>query len=303
MIASTDSKPTLVVLAAGIGSRYGGLKQIDPVGPHAQTIIDYSIHDARRGGFGTVCFVIRRDIERPFRELVGGRFESQIPVEYVFQELTRLPTGFSAPESRSKPWGTGHAVLAAAGAVRQPFGVINADDFYGQMSFKLLAQHLQAASSDYAMVGFILRNTLSDFGAVARGVCATTSDDFLEQVTELTQIEKAGEGAKNTNANGQVQPLSGSEIASMNMWGFTPAIFEQLEREMSAFLRLHLQDPKAEFYLTTAVNNLIAAGVARVKVLRTEDCWAGVTFRQDRPRVIQSIQALIRAGQYPEKLW
>jgi dTDP-glucose pyrophosphorylase len=302
MSASPDSKPVLVVLAAGIGSRYGGLKQVDPVGPHGETIIDYSIYDAIHAGFGSVCFVIRRDIERPFKELVGARFQSRIAVEYVFQELTHLPKGFSAPPSRTKPWGTGHAVLAAAGPVREPFGVINADDFYGQESFQLLAKHLQSTSGDYTMVGFILRNTLSDFGAVARGVCATSPDDFLQQVTELTRIEKVGQGAKNTDANGQVQPLSGSEIASMNMWGFTPGIFDQLEHEMSRFLREYLQDLKAEFYLTTAVNDLVASGRARVKVLRTRAAWAGVTFREDRPWVMENIRALIRAGRYPEKL-
>jgi len=303
MDGSIDSKPILVVLAAGIGSRYGGLKQIDPVGPHGETIIDYSIYDAIRAGFGTVCFVIRRDIERPFKESVGARFESQIPVEYVFQESSRLPAGFLAPGSRTKPWGTGHAVLAASGTVSRPFGVINADDFYGQTSFQLLAKHLLSGSKDAAMVGFMLRNTLSDFGAVARGVCATTPDDFLQEVTELTHIEKAGQEARNTDPNGRVQPLSGSEVASMNMWGFTSAIFGQLEEQMSAFLRLHLQDAKAEFYLTTAVNNLVEAGRLRVKVLRTQDAWVGVTFREDRPQVIETIRSFIRTGQYPERLF
>jgi dTDP-glucose pyrophosphorylase len=293
----------LLVLAAGAGSRYGGLKQIDPVGPNGETIIDYSIYDALRAGFGKVFFVIRRDIERPFKELVGARFESRIPVEYVFQESTRLPAGFVAPPSRTKPWGTGHAVLVCAGAVREPFGVINADDFYGQTSFQLLARHLQSGSDYYAMIGFVLRNTLSEFGAVARGVCASNSEDMLEQVTELTRIEKAGEAARYTDPDGQIHPLSGSAIASMNMWGFNPAVFNQLEREMGAFLRLYLHDQAAEFYLTTAVNNLVRSGQARVKVLRTPDSWVGVTFRQDRPQVIESIQRLIGAGQYPNKLW
>lgn len=303
MSESRVIKPTLLVLAAGIGSRYGGLKQVDPLGPNGETIIDYSIYDALRAGFGKVVFVIRHEIERPFKELVGARFESRIPVEYVFQESTRLPGAYSAPPLRSKPWGTGHAVLVAAAAIREPFGVINADDFYGQTSFRLLAEHLQAGSPNYAMVGFVLRNTLSEFGAVARGVCTLGKDDFLQQVTELTRIEKAGDAAKNTDAGGQVMLLKTSEIVSMNMWGFTPTVFEHLEREMSAFLELHLHDEKAEFYLTTAINNLIAAGLVRIKVRRTPDSWVGVTFREDRPRVIESIRALVTSGQYPQKLW
>jgi len=294
-------KPALLVLAAGIGSRYGGLKQIDPIGPNGETIIDYSIYDALRAGFDTAVFVIRRDIERSFKDLVGSRFESRISVEYVFQESKHLPAGFSA--ERTKPWGTGHAVLVASGVLHQPFGVINADDFYGQRSFEVLARHLQSGSTDYAMVGFVLRNTLSEFGAVARGVCFTTAEGMSERITELTRIQKAGEGATNTDDAGEVHPLSGSEIASLNMWGFTPSIFPQLESEMIAFLRVHLQNQKTEFYLTTAVHNLIGSRLARVKVLPTPDSWAGVTFREDRPRVIESVQTLIRAGRYPEKLW
>jgi dTDP-glucose pyrophosphorylase len=302
MSGESVAKPVLLVLAAGTGSRYGGLKQIDPVGPNGETIIDYSIYDAVRAGFGAVVFVIRRSIEASFKEVIGARFESRINVEYAFQELDRLPQGFSPPPLRTKPWGTGHAVLAASEAIRQPFGVINADDFYGQTSFQLLARFLQSGTGDNGMVGFTLRNTLSNFGAVARGVCTVTPEDFLQEVTEMTGLERVGQAARNTDPNGKVQMLTGSEIASLNMWGFTPHIFKQLEGEMSTFLHMHPQDPKVEFYLTTAVNNLIAAGLARVKVLKSPDSWAGVTFREDQPRVRQTIQELIRAGRYPEKL-
>ena len=294
---------TLLILAAGMGSRYGGLKQIDPVGPHGETIMDYSIYDALRAGFDRLVFVIRRDIERPFKETVGCRFEHRLAVDYVFQELNRLPQGFTAPPTRQKPWGTGHAILVAAEAVREPFAVINADDFYGAESFRVLAGHLGSNSSDLAMVGFVLRNTLSDFGSVARGVCQLKPDGFLEKVTELTKIERDGLAAKFTDASGQVHPLTGDEVVSMNMWGFTPQLFESLEREFAAFLLQRGQDPGAEFYIPSVVNNLLGAGQARLKVLRTPDAWLGITYRDDRPAVVAGVRRLIERGQYPERLW
>jgi UTP-glucose-1-phosphate uridylyltransferase len=294
---------TLLVLAAGIGSRYGGLKQIDPVGPNGETIIDYSVFDAMRGGFNRLVFVIRRDIEAAFKESIGARFEKRLPVGYVFQELDKLPSGFSVPAQRRKPWGTGHAILMAAEAITGPFGVINADDFYGRTSFQLLGDYLKSGNSDPAMVGFVLRNTLSEFGSVARGLCRTGADGFLTSVTELTRIEKNGAGARNTEPSGAVHPLTGEETVSMNLWGFTPVIFEHLRREMTLFLQKHGRDEKAEFFIPTVVNTLVDAGQARVKVLRTPDSWFGVTYREDRPRVIESIRRLIAAGDYPEKLW
>lgn len=297
------NKPTLLVMAAGMGSRYGGLKQIDPVGPNGETIIDYSIYDALRGGFGKLVFVIRHDIEAQFKEIVGARFEKRIPVEYVFQELTTLPPGFTVPPGRTKPWGTTQAILMAAEVVREPFAAINADDFYGAQSFQLLAQQLSSGSPDYAMVGFILRNTLSDFGSVARGVCQVGDDGLLQTVTELTKIERAGNGAQNTNPTGQVTRLTGDEAVSMNMWGFTPAIFPQLQTHFTAFLKKSGQELKAESYIPSVVNELIVAGQARVKVLRTHDSWFGVTYREDRPRVVESIRQLIARGDYPEALW
>jgi hypothetical protein len=296
-------KPTLLVLAAGMGSRYGGLKQIDPVGPAGETIIDYSIFDALRAGFGKLVFVIRRDIEAPFKEIIGARFAALVPVEYVFQELDKLPPEFNVPAGRTKPWGTAHAILMAADTVHEPFAAINADDFYGAESYRLLAQHLQAGTPDYAMVGFVLRNTLSDFGSVARGVCQVDPENFLQGVVELTKIERDGAGARDTNPAGKIITLTGDEAVSMNMWGFTPAIFPQLQKGFQEFLERRGWDLKSEFYIPSAVNSLVVARQAQVKVLRTQASWFGVTFREDRPRVVESVRQLITRGDYPEKLW
>jgi NDP-sugar pyrophosphorylase family protein len=279
---------TLLVLAAGVGSRYGGLKQIDPVGPNGETIIDYSIYDARRTGFDKLVFVIRRDIETPFKEIIGSRFEKRMPVEYVFQDV---------PPQRQKPWGTGQAIITARGVVHEPFAAINADDFYGRNSFHLLAEHLRDGGEDFAMVGFRLRNTLSEFGSVARGVCECDADGYLSSVTELTKVERADGGAV---AEGR--RLSGDEVVSMNMWGFTPAIFAHLEHLFADFLKASGQQQKSEFYIPTAVNELVSSRQARVKVLRTSDSWFGVTYREDRPRVVESIHQLISRGDYPETL-
>lgn len=294
--------PTLLVLAAGIGSRYGGLKQIQPVGASGETIMDYSIYDALRAGFGRVVFVIRRDTEEPFKKIIGARFEKKIAVDYVFQELNALPAGFSAPANRAKPWGTGHALLMAAGAVRGPFAVINADDFYGATSFRVLAEHLRSAGADFAMVGYLLRNTLSEFGGVARGVCQTSPAGFLESVTELTKIEREGAGAKAVGPDGKVLHLSGDETVSMNLWGFTPALFGELRKLFMEFLARHGAEEKSEFYIPAAVNDLIRAGRARVKVLRSPDSWFGVTYRQDHPLVAENIRKLVARGDYPDKL-
>lgn len=294
---------TLLVLAAGMGSRYGGLKQIDPVGPGGETLMDYSVYDAFRAGFDKLVFVIRRDIERPFKETVGRRFEQHLDVQYVYQELSQVSAGVSVSPARKKPWGTGHALLAGAAAVREPMAVINADDFYGAESFRVLAAQLLSGSPAYAMVGFKLRNTLSDFGSVARGVCRLAPDDSLESVVELTQIEKNGAGAKYTDAAGQVHQLTGDETVSLNIWGFNPTIFSYLETEFRAFLQAHGHDEKAEFYIPSAVNALVTRGQAAVRVLRTPDSWLGITYREDRPRVIAGIQKLVEQGRYPSKLW
>lgn len=297
------NSPTLLVLAAGMGSRYGGLKQIDPVGPSGETIIDYSIFDALRAGFGKVVFVIRKDIEDAFREVVGSRFEKRVAVDYVFQSLDDLPSGFSVPEGRSKPWGTTQAILTGASAVREPFAAINADDFYGAESFRVLAGHLTSGSPDYAMVGFILRNTLSEFGTVARGVCERTDDGYLESIVEYLAIERDGGAAKNVDASGKVTQLTGNEPVSMNFWGFTPRVFDQLRASFESFLQQNGSDLKRECLIPTTVNDLVSAGKAKVKVLTSEGSWFGVTYREDRPRVIESIRGLIAAGTYPDKLW
>ncbi|MBN1867819.1 NTP transferase domain-containing protein [Candidatus Sumerlaeota bacterium] len=301
--------PTLVVLAAGMGSRYGGLKQVDPVGPNGETIIDYSIYDAIRAGFGKIVFVVRRDIEAAFRETFGRKFEKRVAVEYVFQELDCLPVGFSVPPERRKPWGTGHAVLVAEPGVREPFAVVSADDFCGADSFRLLADHLKEAHDDasgvgdWCMVGFTLRNTLSDHGTVSRALCRMDVEGYLHGVEELTRIEKAGKGARYTDALGQVHPLTGDETVSLIMWGFTPSVFTLLRDELDRFLRARGDDPQAEFFLPDVVDRAVSLGHARMKVLPTSESWFGVTYREDRPRVIDSIGRLIESGVYPEKLW
>jgi hypothetical protein len=294
---------TLLVLAAGIGSRYGGLKQIEAVGPHGEAIIDYSIYDALRAGFGKVVFVIRKDIEHAFKHAVGARFERHIAVEYVFQELDRLPPGFSVPVGRTRPWGTLHAVLMAADTIEDPFAVINADDFYGSEGYRVLAEYLQRDTPDYAMVGFLLHNTLSEFGSVSRGVCRVDGDGFLQGVVELTNIEGDGADARNTDSSGRITTLSGDEVVSMNMWGFTPHIFGQFREHFQRFLRSSGPDMKSESYLPSTVNELVLTGQARSKVLRTNDSWAGVTYREDRPRVVETIRRLVDRGDYPNRLW
>lgn len=294
-------------MAAGMGSRYGGLKQVDPVGPGGETIVDYSVYDAMRAGFGKLVFVIRRDIETDFRAIVGKRFEGRLAVEYVFQELDKVPGGFGVPPQRKKPWGTGHAILMADGVVREPFAVINADDFYGAKSFQTLADHLRSLTdlraADFSMVGFILRNTLSEFGSVARGVCQCDAQGFAEKIVERLKIEKEGTQAKFTDEAGQFHPLTGNEIVSMNMWGFTPAIFGHLRERFAAFLKSHGQEEKTEFIIPSIVNDLVMQRLARVKVLPTQASWFGVTYKEDKPAVAASIRRLITSGDYPEKLW
>jgi UTP-glucose-1-phosphate uridylyltransferase len=300
---TSATSPTLLVLAAGMGSRYGGLKQIEAVGPSGETIIDYSIFDAMRAGFGKLVFVIRKDIEEPFKEVVGSRFEKRIPVEYVFQELDKIPSPFKVPAGRMKPWGTTQAILMTADVIHEPFAVINADDFYGAESYRVLAEQLRSGSKDYAMVGFVLRNTLSEFGTVARGVCKVSKDGYLESIAELTAIGRDGDKAKNTDGDGKVTVLNGDEPVSMNFWGFTPEIFGQLEEHFRKFLEANGGDLKKECYIPSTVNEIMVAGQGRVKVLRSNDSWFGVTYREDHGHVVESIQRLVKDGIYPERLW
>ncbi|MEI6514863.1 MAG: nucleotidyltransferase [bacterium] len=296
---------TLVVLAAGIGSRYGGLKQIEAVGPNGAIVIEYSVYDAIRAGFDRVVCVIRRDIEKDFRSIVASRFEKQIPVDYVFQDMDDLPSGFSVPADRKKPWGTGHAVLACRQVVKTPFAVINADDFYGRRSYEALGAFLKGVAPEsgaYSMVGFTLRNTLSEHGHVARGVCEVDAKGLLTRVVERTNIEKTDAGARFAEGNGW-RNLTGDEVVSMNMWGLTPSLFGALQGEFSLFLQKHATDPKAEFFLPTVVDGLVNSGKASVKVLSTPEHWFGVTYPQDKAVVVEGIRALVGQGVYPEKLW
>ncbi len=293
---------TLAVMAAGIGSRYGGLKQMDPVGPAGEFIIDYSIHDAVRAGFNKAVFIIRRDIEQDFRATIGIRVEKKMKVEYVCQELDMLPAGYSVPPERKKPWGTGHAVLACDGIVNEPFGVINADDFYGRQSYEVLASFLRDTASDngcYGMVGFILRNTLSEHGSVARGVCYGNSDGNLESVVECTKIEKTGYGS---TCNIPGMTVSGYEPVSMNMWGFKSGIFGFLKKEFEEFLHDSAGNVRAEFFIPDVVNRLVEENKIKVKLLQTTGIWFGITYPQDKQLVIEKIRGLVEAGVYPPDL-
>ena len=300
------SKPTLLVMAAGMGSRYGGLKQIDPMGPHGETILDYSVFDALRAGFGKVVFIIRPDFEQAFRDNVTAKFNSKIAVDYAFQTLDRLPTGFTIPAGREKPWGTTHAILCAKETIAEPFAVINADDFYGRHSFEVLSQHLATLPSDsnaYAMVGFTLKNPLSDNGTVARGVCKTDASGYLLEIQELTKIEKTASGARNASEEGNALELTGEEPVSMNMWGFSPHLFGQINGLFEEFLRTQGAELKSECYIPLSVGELVRRGQATCKVLPTASTWFGVTYREDKPRVQASIAAMTASGNYPDGLW
>ena len=296
-------EPTLLVLAAGMGSRYGGLKQIEPVGPSGETILEYSVFDALRSGFGKVVFLIRKDIEKEFREVVGAKFEAKANVGYAFQELGDLPEGFTVPDGRTKPWGTTHAILCAESAIDGPFAAINADDFYGEGAYRALAGHLSSSSPDFAMVGFLLRNTLSDFGSVSRGVCEVDSEGYLEQIVERVKIVKEGNGAKFIDEQGQAHPLTGDELVSLNFWGFHCGVFDPLRAIFERFLRDHGREEKSENYVPNAVGEMVRRGTARVKVLRSSDDWFGVTYKEDRPAVIEGIRRLVGTKRYPERLW
>ena len=299
-------KPTLLVLAAGVGSRYGSLKQMDPVGPGGETLIDYSIFDCIRAGFGRIVFVIRPEIESEFRHSVGRRIETHLPVEYCSQKLDMIPGGHRVHPDRRKPWGTGHAVLAARRSIDENFAVINADDFYGINSFRALASHLETAEDDdhgnYSMVGFTLRQTLSEHGSVARGVCRNHGG-FLKGVVELTQIERIGKEISSSDPEGRAYSLSGEEIVSLNMWGFTPSIFVHLEKAFVSFLEDQGQNENSEFFIPTVVNKLITTGRAKVRVLTTNDSWFGMTYRKDLSKIKSEIRNLVICGSYPKFLW
>jgi dTDP-glucose pyrophosphorylase len=298
------NKPTLLVMAAGMGSRYGSLKQIDRFGPSGETIIDYSIYDAIRAGFGKVVFVIRESIEADFKEIFYGKFSDKIKIDYVLQELNRVPEGIKVPAERVKPWGTGHAVLVAADKIQEPFAVINADDYYGQQALQLMADFLsQIQKEEHALVGYRLRNTLSEHGYVSRGICEVDGEGYLSSVTERTHIYIKPDQKIVYEEDGEEVDLTGEEVASMNLMGFAPAAFAQFEASFKAFIKENAGELKKEFYLPTVVNEIIKTGDAKVKVLNTTDKWFGVTYQEDKLIAQQKLKELVNAGVYPEKLW
>jgi hypothetical protein len=308
-------KPTLLVLAAGMGSRYGSLKQMDGLGPGGETIMDYSVFDAIRAGFGKVVFVIRNGFADDFKAVFSQtRYKNQIEVAYVMQELENIPPldsargpeKFTIPAERTKPWGTNHAVMMAAGTINEPFAVINADDYYGRHAFQVLGDFLKGVSSksnDYCMVGYQLGKTLSELGAVSRGVCSADAAGYLTTVVERTHIERIEGVIKYKDENGNMTAVDEKAIVSMNMWGFTPDYFAHSDKMFADFLREKGNDPKSEFFIPLVVNNLVASKTAKLKVLTTDSEWFGVTYQGDRPKVVEKLNALIAKGEYPEKLW
>ncbi len=299
-------KPTLFILAAGMGSRYGGLKQLDGLGPNGETIMDYSVFDAMRAGFGKVVFVIRKDFEEAFRRVVLSKYADHVPCEVCFQGIDNLPEGFTRNPERTKPWGTNHAVLMAKDLIKEPFMVINADDFYGKESFEVMAKFLLSVNGEqgkYCMAGYRVGNTLSEHGTVSRGVCATDKMGYLTDVVERTAIESKEGHIVFPDENGVEVEIPFDTPVSMNMWGFTPEYFEYTEAAFKAFLTEHGQELKTEFYIPTLVNDLIKAGKATCQVLDTPAKWFGVTYADDRQMVVDKIKALVDAGVYPNKLF
>jgi len=303
-------KPELLVMAAGMGSRFGGLKQLEPLGPSGEKIMDYGIYDAKRAGIERVVFVIRKDFEKEFHEQVGAHYAKWVDVAYAFQELDDLPKGFLVPEGRTKPWGTVHAILAAKKILANPFIAMNADDFYGRRAFEALAGWLSAPSKptsgpaeQYAMVAFQLAKTLSANGTVARGVCQVSEQGFLMAVAEHVALEAFQGGVRDAQASGTAMTFTGMEPVSMNFWGFRPTLFEHLEELFLEFMKEHGRELKSEFYIPLAVDTMIRTKRASVTVLDTPDSWFGVTYREDKEHVVSRIQKLVDAGEYPQSLW
>jgi hypothetical protein len=299
-------QPTLVIMAAGIGSRYGGCKQIDPIGPGGEIIIDYSVYDAIQAGFGKLVLILSRAIESDFREQIGRRLEAQIDTHYVIQELTDLPKPFAPPADRVKPWGTGHAVLVCKDVVKEPFAVINADDFYGRTTYAVLADYLSndvaVDDHDYALVAFRLGNTLSDHGTVARGICRVDAEANLAGVRECLKIERRPDGGRQLEDDGSFTAFTGDEPASMNFWGFTPAVFEQLESRFGAFLENNIENLTSEYLLPEIMDALVNCGDARLKVLHSDETWHGVTYQPDKPILVKAVSDMVTAGTYPKHL-
>lgn len=299
-------KTTLVIMAAGLGSRYGGIKQLEPVGVSGEIIMDYSIYDAIKAGFNKIIFIIRKDLEKDFKEVIGDRISRIIEVEYAFQEITDLPEGFTVPEGRTKPWGTGQAVLCCKNIIKEPFAVINADDYYGSEAFVKVHDYLTKAdekSTDYCMAGFVLGNTLSENGTVTRGVCQVDQEGNLVDIKETKSIQKKGESAVSGDKEGEETLIDLNSPVSMNMWGFTPGLLPKLETGFVSFLKTEGKELKTEYLLPEEVGRLIKKGEASVKVLSTNDKWFGVTYKEDKPVVMDSIRELVKKGIYPEKLF
>ena len=297
-------KPTLLVLAAGMGTRYGGNKQLDEVGPSGETIIDYSIYDAIRAGFGKIVFVIRRDIEGQVKERFAEKLKGKIDVDYVFQEITNLPEGVKVSPERQKPWGTSHAILVTENKIKEPFGVINADDYYGVESFKILHDFLVNDKDPvcYCIVGYKMGNTLSEHGHVNRGVCGVGSDGLLKNIVETRQIEKTSDGAVAPGTDGNTLHFTGNEVVSMNLWGFKPSCFHFLGEEFRNFIEKSGMDPKSELDIPTSIDKFVKNGEITIRILMSNDRWFGVTYREDKPFVVQSINEMIRKGVYPAKI-
>ena len=303
-------KTTLVVLAAGIGSRFGGgIKQLTPMGPNGEIIMDYAIYDAKRAGFDKVVFIIRKDLEQDFKSIIGDRIAKVIETDYAFQEIDDLPTGFSVPEGRKKPWGTGQALLSVRGKVNEPFVVINADDYYGPEGFRAVHKYmteemdLTGEKLDMCMAGFILKNTLSDNGTVTRGVCEVDERHMLKSVRETFEIRMTAEGLQAKDGAGNPVSLTPEQYVSMNMWGLPPQFLDVLAEGFPTFLKAHGTEQKSEYLLPSIVDSCIQSGRGSVKVLPTHDKWFGVTYQEDKPTVVAAIRALIESGRYPEKLY
>ncbi len=305
MTDNNKTKPSLLVLAAGMGSRYGGLKQIDPIGPNGEAIIEYSMYDAIKAGFGKIVFVIRQSFEDAFKEMIGDKLEGLCEVQYVYQELDKSLGDFALPETRQKPWGTGHAILVAADVINEPFAVINADDFYGGYSYKAIAKYLTAAAgeNDYCMVGYTLSNTLSENGSVARGICKCDENGNLLNVAEHTEITENDAVINSIDQAGKEKTLTGNETVSMNLWGFGPSIFAHLKTRFAEFLQEHGNEEKSELYIPFVVDDMIKQSIAKVKVLKSEASWFGVTYPNDKPTVVTQIAKLVEKGLYPKNLW
>ena len=299
-------KPTLLILAAGMGTRYGGLKQIDPIGPNGEIIIDYSIYDAINAGFGTVVFVIRHCFEDAFKEKIGNKFDNLVETVYSYQEVDTCVDGFEPPKDRDKPWGTGHAILVACDLIHEPFAVINADDYYGPSAFTTIAGFLTTkdlSCNDYAMVGYTFRDTLSEYGSVSRGVCRCDEQMFLRGIIERKKIEKISTGARYFEDDGTEHVLSGNEIVSRNMWGFQPSIFNHLKVRVGRFLEEQGNERNSELFIPTVVDELVEKEKATVKVLHANDKCFGVTYRKDMTNAAKCVRLLIDQGLYPENLW